>query len=46
MDWDELLGPSEPNPFHDNKAKLQDLGRREKKVAPVPVPLEPRAELQ
>lgn len=46
MEWDELLGPSQPNPFHNSKANLQDLGRREKRVAPVPEPLQPRAELQ
>lgn len=42
MEWDELLGHSQPNPFHGPTANLQDLGRREKRVAPVPVPLEPR----
>lgn len=46
MEWDELLGGSQPNSFHDSKASLQYLGRREKSVASVPVPLEPRAETQ
>lgn len=46
MEWDELLGHTQPKLFHDSKANLQDLGRRQKRVGPVPVPLELRAELQ